>query len=114
MRDSAGCHIYKSEKNLGEHPEKNLGRWYPKKIQKIGRFYKVPFKSLLRLQIIGVPHFKFLFQIWKLCIFIYSLKNGILAKTGYKTKSQIVTTSNRNKSDILSETLQPMVTLSEM
>ena len=26
-----GCHTYKSEKKSGEHPEKNLGRCYPKK-----------------------------------------------------------------------------------
>ena len=32
-----GCHTYKFEKKSGEHPEKNLGR-----------FYRVPFKSILR------------------------------------------------------------------
>ena len=38
---NVGCHTYKSEKKSGEHPEKNLGR-----------FYRVlPFKSFLRVQI---------------------------------------------------------------
>ena len=49
------CHTYKSEKNSGVHPEKKLGRCYPKKTQvapykNLGRFYMVPFKKLLRVQ----------------------------------------------------------------
>ena len=44
------------QKKLGEHPERNLGRCYPNKSQvapykNLGRFYRVPFKSLLRVQI---------------------------------------------------------------
>jgi hypothetical protein len=35
-----GCHAYKSEKNQVSTQKKNLGR-----------FYRVPFKSLLRVQI---------------------------------------------------------------
>ena len=50
------CHTYKSEKKSGERPEKNLGRCYSKKSQvapyeNLCRFYRVPFKSLLRVQI---------------------------------------------------------------
>ena len=51
-----GRFTYKSEKKSGEHPEKNLGRCYPKKshvapYKNLGRFYRVPFKALIRLQI---------------------------------------------------------------
>ena len=52
-----GCHTYKSEKKSGEHPEKNLGRCYPKKSQvapykNLGRFNRVP--STLQITSQGV------------------------------------------------------------
>ena len=47
--------FYKSEKKSGEHPEKNLGRCYPKSqvvpYKNLGRFYRVSFKSLLKVRI---------------------------------------------------------------
>ena len=51
-----GYHTYKSEKKSGEHPEKiwvdatlKKSQVAPKKY--LGGFYRVPFKSLLRVQI---------------------------------------------------------------
>ena len=52
----AGCHTYKSEKKSGEHPKKiwvdaTVKKYQVAPYKNMGRFYRVPFKSILRVQI---------------------------------------------------------------